>query len=85
MEPKLRKPGQTKENKERQDKLSTALIELLKPNSIMGLEVLRDKLNEKINENLSQTAVRNLVKKTKSISVLKTEKGKQNIYSYNGK
>ena len=85
MEPKLRKPGQTKENKERQDKLSTALIELLKPNSIMGLEVLRDKLNEKINENLSQTAVRNLIKKTKSISVLKTEKGKQNIYSYNDK
>jgi len=51
----------------------------------MGLEVLRDKLNEKINENLSQTAVRNLIKKTKSISVLKTEKGKQNIYSYNDK
>ena len=85
LEPKLRKPGQTKENKERQDKLSTALIELLKPNSILGLEVLREKLNEKINENLSQTAVRNLIKKTKSISVLKTEKGKQNIYSYDDK
>jgi len=85
MEPKLRKPGHTKENKERQDKLSTALIELLKPNSIIGLEVLRDKLNEKINENLSQTAVRNLIKKTKSISVLKTKKGKQNIYSYSDK
>jgi len=83
MEPKLRKPGQSKDKKDRQDKLSTALIELLKPNSIMGLEVLKDKLNDKLNENLSQNAVRNLIKKTKNISVLKTEKGKQNIYSYN--
>jgi len=83
MEPKLRKPGQSKDKKERQDKLSTALIELLKPNSIMGLEVLKDRLNDKLNENLSQNAVRNLIKKTKNISVLKTEKGKQNIYSYN--
>ena len=83
MEPKLRKAGQSKENKKLNDKLSTALIELLKPNSIMGLEVLKDKLNDKLNENLSQNAVRNLIKKTKNISVLKTEKGKQNIYSYN--
>jgi hypothetical protein len=83
MEPKLRKPGQSKDKKDRQDKLSTALIELLKPNSIMGLEVLKDRLNDKLNENLSQNAVRNLIKKTKNISVLKTEKGKQNIYSYN--
>ncbi len=37
LEPKLRKPGQAKENKKLNEKLSNALIELLKPNSIHGL------------------------------------------------
>ena len=82
MEPKLRKPGQTKENKLLNDKLSTALIELLKPNSIMGLNNLRNKLEEKTGEEIHPNKLRNLIKKTKNISELKTQKGKENIYSY---
>jgi len=85
MEPKLRKPGQTKENKLLNDKLSTALIELLKPNSIMGLNNLRNKLEEKTGEEIHPNKLRNLIKKTKNISELKTQKGKENIYSYNDK
>lgn len=82
MEPKLRKPGQSKENKLLNDKLSTALIELLKPNSIMGLNNLRTKLEEKTGEEIHPNKLRNLIKKTKNISELKTQKGKENIYSY---
>lgn len=82
MEPKLRKPGQTKENKLLNDKLSTALIELLKPNSIMGLNNLRTKLEEKTGEEIHPNKLRNLIKKTNNISELKTQKGKENIYSY---
>jgi hypothetical protein len=82
MEPKLRKPGQTKESKILNDKLSTALIEILKPNSIMGLNNLRTKLEEKTGEEIHPNKLRNLIKKTKNISELKTQKGKENIYSY---
>jgi|TARA_Y100000289_G_C3928997_1_gene155249 hypothetical protein len=82
LEPKLRKPGQSKENKLLNDKLSTALIELLKPNSIMGLNNLRTKLEEKTGEEIHPNKLRNLIKKTKNISELKTQKGKENIYSY---
>jgi archaellum biogenesis ATPase FlaH len=82
MEPKLRKPGQSKESKRLNDKLTTALIELLKPNSIMGLNNLRSKLEEKTGEEIHPNKLRNLIKKTKNISELKTQKGKENIYSY---
>lgn len=82
MEPKLRKPGQTKENKLLNDKLTTALIELLKPNSIMGFNNLRNKLEEKTEESISRDRLVNLIKKNRNIIVLKTEKGKENIYSY---
>ena len=82
MEPKLRKPGQSKESKRLNDKLTTALIELLKPNSIMGLNNLRTKLEEKTGEEIHPNKLRNLIKKTKNISELKTQKGKENIYSY---
>ena len=82
MEPKLRKPGQTKESKRLNDKLTTALIELLKPNSILGLNKLRTKLEEKTGEPISRDRLVNLIKKSPNISELKTEKGKENIYSY---
>ena len=82
MEPKLRKPGQTKESKKLNEKLSTALIEILKPNLIMGLNNLRTKLEEKTGEEIHPNKLRNLIKKTKNISELKTQKGKENIYSY---
>ena len=82
MEPKLRKPGQSKESKRLNDKLTTALIELLKPNSIMGLNNLRNKLQDKTGEQIHPDKLRNLIKKTKNISELKTQKGKENIYSY---
>jgi hypothetical protein len=85
LEPKLRKPGQSKESKRLNDKLSTALIELLKPNSIMGLNNLRNKLEEKTGEQIHPDKLRNLIKKTKNISELKTQKGKENIYSYTEK
>ena len=82
MEPKLRKPGQSKESKRLNDKLTTALIEVLKPNSIMGLNNLRNKLQDKTGEQIHPDKLRNLIKKTKNISELKTQKGKENIYSY---
>jgi hypothetical protein len=82
LEPKLRKPGQTAESKRLNDKLSTALIELLKPNSIMGLNNLRNKLQDKTGEQIHPDKLRNLIKKTRNISELKTQKGKENIYSY---
>ena len=85
MEPKLRKPGQTKESKRLNDKLTTALIELLKPNSIMGLNNLRSKLEEATGEQIHPDKLRNLIKKTRNISELKTQKGKENIYSYTEK
>jgi len=82
MEPKLRKLGQSKESKRLNDKLTTALIELLKPNSIMGLNNLRTKLEEKTGEPITRDRLVNLIKKSRNISVLKTEKGKENIYSF---
>jgi hypothetical protein len=82
MEPKLRKPGQSKETKRLNDNLTLALIELLKPNSIMGLNNLRNKLQEKTGEEIHTNKLRNLIKKSRNISELKTQKGKENIYSY---
>lgn len=82
MEPKLRKPGQSKETKRLNDNLITALIELLKPHSIMGLNNLRNKLQEKTGEEIHPNKLKNLIKKSRNISELKTQKGKENIYSY---
>ena len=82
MEPKLRKPGQSKETKRLNDNLITALIELLKPHSIMGLNNLRNKLQEKTGEEIHTNKLRNLIKRCRNISELKTQKGKENIYSY---
>ena len=82
MEPKLRKPGQTIESKRLNDKLSDSLIEILKPHSIIGLNNLRLKLEKKTGEDVSRDKLVNLIKKSRNVSVLKTEKGKENIYSY---
>lgn len=82
MEPKLRKPGQSKETKRLNDNLTLALIELLKPHSIMGLNNLRNKLQEKTGEEIHTNKLRNLIKRCRNISELKTQKGKENIYSY---
>jgi len=82
MEPKLRKAGQSKETKRLNDNLITALIELLKPHSIMGLNNLRNKLQDKTGEQIHPDKLRNLIKKTRNITELKTQKGKENIYSY---
>ena len=82
MEPKLRKPGQSKETKRLNDNLTLALIELLKPHSIMGLNNLRNKLQDKTGEQIHPDKLRNLIKKTRNITELKTQKGKENIYSY---
>jgi archaellum biogenesis ATPase FlaH len=82
MEPKLRKPGQTKAKKDRQNKLSDALIELLKPNSIMGLNNLRTKLEEATKEEIHPDTIRNLIKKDDRISVQIRGKGLENIYSF---
>jgi len=82
MEPKLRKPGQTIESKRLNDKLSDSLIEILKPHSIIGLNKLRLKLEEATDEQIHPDKLRNLIKKSRNISELKTQKGKENIYSY---
>ena len=83
MEPKLRKAGQSKENKKLNDKLSTALIELLKPNSIMGLNKLRKLLQEKTGESIGDKKMDKILLICKdNISVHKTENGVGNIYSY---
>jgi hypothetical protein len=82
MEPKLRKPGQTKAKKERHDKLSNTLVELLKINSIMGLNNLKNKLEEKTGEGIHPDTIRNLIKKDENIIVQKRGKGLENIYIY---
>ena len=82
MEPKLRKPGQTKAKKDRLNKLSDALIELLKPNSIMGLNNLRTKLEEATKEEIHPDTIRNLIKKDDRIGVQIRGKGLENIYSF---
>lgn len=82
MEPKLRKPGQTKAKKDRLNKLSDALVELLKPNSIMGLNNLRTKLEEATKEEIHPDTIRNLIKKDDRISVQIRGKGLENIYSF---
>jgi archaellum biogenesis ATPase FlaH len=83
MEPKLRKPGQTKEIKKLNDKLSTALLEILKTNSVQGLDKLRKKLEEKTNESIGDKkfdTIMGICKK--NISVHITKNGAANIYSY---
>jgi hypothetical protein len=82
MEPKLRKPGQTKAKKDRLNKLSDALVELLKINSIMGLNNLKIKLEEKTGEEIHPDTIRNIIKKDENIIVQKRGKGLENIYIY---
>ena len=83
MEPKLRKPGQTKENKKLNEKLSTALIEILKNNSFDSYERLRKKLEEVTDENIGKKKMDRILQLCKSnVSVQKTKNGKGNIYSY---
>ena len=82
MEPKLRKPGQTKAKKDRLNKLSDALVELLKTNSIMGLNNLKIKLEEKTGEEIHPDTIRNIIKKDENIIVQKRGKGLENLYSY---
>ena len=83
LEPKLRKAGQSKENKKLNEKLSNALIELLKPNSIMGLNKLRKLLQEKTGESIGDKKMDKILLICKdNISVHKTENGVGNIYSY---
>ena len=83
LEPKLRKPGQAKENKKLNEKLSNALIELLKPNSIHGLNNLRKLLQDKTGEVIGDKKMDRILLICKdNISVHKTENGVGNIYSY---
>ena len=85
MEPKLRKPGQAKESKRLMlnEKLSTALIDILKANSVDGLEKLRQKLQEKTDESIGEKKMNTIMQLCKdNISVHITENGYGNIYSY---
>ena len=82
LEPKLRKAGQSKAKKDRLNKLSDALVELLKPNSIMGLNNLRNKLEEATKEEIHPDTIRNLIKKDDRIGVQIRGKGLENIYSF---
>jgi hypothetical protein len=85
LEPKLRKPGQAKESKRLMlnEKLSTALIEILKANSVDGLEKLRQKLEEKTNERIGEKKMNTIMQLCKdNISTHITENGFGNIYSY---
>jgi len=83
MEPKLRKPGQTKDTKRLNDKLSTALLEILKINSVEGLDKLRKKLEEKTNEEIKDNKFKTIMGICKkNISVHITGNGFPNIYSY---
>ena len=83
LEPKLRKPGQAKENKKLNEKLSNALIELLKPNSIHGLNNLRKLLQDKTGEVIGDKKMDRILLICKdNIGVHKTENGVGNIYSY---
>ena len=83
MEPKLRKPGQTKESKKLNEKLSTALIEILKTNSVEGQEKLRQKLEEKTKEVIKEKKFETIMGICKkNISVHITKNGFPNIYSY---
>tara|TARA_B100001093_G_scaffold404354_1_gene392484 strand:- start:260 stop:1426 length:1167 start_codon:yes stop_codon:yes gene_type:complete len=83
MDPKLRKAGQTKENKILNEKLSTALIEILKNNSFDSYEMLRKKLAEVTDENIGKKKMDRILQLCKSnFSVQKTKNGKGNIYSY---
>ncbi len=83
LEPKLRKPGQSKEIQRVNEKLSNALIELLKPNSIHGLNNLRKLLQDKTGESIGDKKMDKILLISKNhISVHKTENGVGNIYSY---
>ena len=83
MEPKLRKPGQSNATKKLNDKLSTALLEILKINSVEGLDKLRKKLEEKTNEEIKDNKFKTIMGICKkNISVHITGNGYPNIYSY---
>jgi len=83
LEPKLRKPGHTKESKKLNEKLSTALIEILKTNSVEGHEKLRQKLEEKTKEIIKDKKFETIMGICKkNISVHITKNGFPNIYSY---
>ena len=73
----------TKENKKLNEKLSNALIELLKPNSIHGLNNLRKLLQDKTGEVIGDKKMDRILLICKdNIGVHKTENGVGNIYSY---
>jgi len=83
MEPKLRKAGQTKESKILNEKLSTALIDILKNNSFDSYEKLRKKLAEVTKESIGIKKMDRIMQLCKSnVIVQKTENGFGNIYSY---
>ena len=83
MEPKLRKPGQTIESKMLNEKLSTALIEILKTNSVDGLQKLRKKVEEETGESIGQKKMDRIMHICRdNISIHITENGCGNIYSY---
>ncbi len=83
MEPKLRKPGQSKDTKKLNDKLSTALLEILKTNSVMGHDKLRKKLEDETKEIIGDKKFETIMGICKkNISVHITKNGIANIYSY---
>ena len=83
MEPKLRKPGQSKDTKKLNDKLSAALLEILKTNSVMGHDKLRKKLEDETKEIIGDKKFETIMGICKkNISVHITKNGIANIYSY---
>ena len=82
LEANLRKPGQAAESKKLNESLADKLLGLLEKDSIMGFNVMRLKLQDLTNNEITKERLNNILKHLKGkIDIKKGSRGIENIYS----
>ena len=82
LDPNLRKPGQAAESKKLNEHLADKLLGLLEKDSIMGFNVMRLKLQDLTNNEITKERLNNILKHLKGkIDIKKGSRGIENIYS----
>ena len=82
LDPTLRKAGQASENKKLNAHLAEKTLEILKQNSVMGLQNLTNKLADQTNNPISKDKMRTILRLLKGkIEVQDRGPGKETIYS----
>jgi len=82
LDPTLRKAGQASENKKLNTHLAEKTLEILKINSVMGLQNLTNKLSDQTNNPISKDKMRTILRMLKGkIEIQDRGPGKETIYS----